>query len=62
VRGALLAPSRSSGRAIKLFAECEEFVALHRAWGTLASDVGEITERGYSVSSPAPAARRLSGG
>jgi hypothetical protein len=32
-----------------MFAGLERFVTAHRGCGELTSDVGEITERGYSV-------------
>lgn len=29
--------------------ELERFVMVHRAWGELVADLGEMTERGYSL-------------
>jgi hypothetical protein len=32
-----------------MFEDLERFVAAHRAWGELTSDVGEMIESGYSL-------------
>ncbi len=32
-----------------MFAELEQFIMVHRTCGSLTSDVGEMTESGYSI-------------